>query len=328
MHWIQKNWFLIGLFVALALGFLLAPWSETINQGGSTSTVVVFALFLIAGLTLPTERITQDLSRVRLHVYTQLFIFLLVPIYFQTARLFFAEQFEGALLVGLFALSVLPTTISTGVVLTQSSGGNSVAALFNAALSNTAGVLISPLLLSILLSTSGRALPVSELLETLRDLSLTMLLPILIGQLARIRLKTWITTRKKTFGIVSNSLILVIVVLVFSRTAADPRFAELAPQLGWPALYIGISHLILVALAIMGAKLLRLPDKDQVAVMFMAPQKTLALGAPLLTIYFSGQSVAGFALLPLLIYHPLQILVAGFLKSLPLVRRAQESGKS
>jgi len=325
MQWLQKNWFLAGLLVALALGFLLAPWSEHISLGGWTSNVVVFTLFLIAGLTLPTDRIAQDLSRVRLHIYIQLFIFLLVPLYFQTARLFFAEQMEGALLVGIFALSVLPTTISTGVVLTQSSGGNSVAALFNAALANTAGILISPLLLSLLLSTSGRALPLTELLSTLRDLALNMLLPILLGQLLRIKLKHWVTKHKKKLGIASNSLILVIVVLVFSRTAADPRFTELARQLGWPALYIALSHLLLVALAILGAKLLRLPDEDQVAAMFMAPQKTLALGAPLLTIYFSGQSVAGFALLPLLIYHPLQILVAGILKALPLVRRTQKS---
>jgi sodium/bile acid cotransporter 7 len=314
--------------VALGLGFVLAPWSQAINLGGWTSNIVVFVLFLIAGLTLPTDRIAKDLSRVRLHLYIQLFIFLLVPLYFQTARLFFAEQMDGAILVGIFALSVLPTTISTGVVLTQSSGGNSVAALFNAALANTAGILISPLLLSLLLSTSGRALPLSQLLATLRDLALNMLLPILLGQLLRIKLKAWVAEHKKKFGIASNSLILVIVVLVFSRTAADPRFAELAPQFGWPALYIALSHLVLVALAILGAKLLRLPDQDQVAAMFMAPQKTLALGAPLLTIYFSGQAVAGFALLPLLIYHPLQILVAGFLKALPLLRRTQKSDES
>jgi sodium/bile acid cotransporter 7 len=185
-------------------------------------------------------------------------------------------------------------------------------------------VILSPLLLSLLLSTAGRPLPVSELLVTLRNLALNMLLPIAVGQLARRRLQSAITSHKKAFGVASNALILVIVVLVFSRTAADPRFAELAPQLGWPALYVLASHLLLVGLSLVLAKALRLPDRDQVAVMFMAPQKTLALGAPLLTIFFGNQEVLGFALIPLLLYHPLQILVAGFLKGLPVVARARE----
>ena len=59
-----------------------------------------------------------------------------------------------------------------------------------------------------------------------------------------------------------------------------------------------------------------------VTVLYAAPQKTLAMGAPLLTTYFAGDpETLGLALIPLLFYHPWQLLVAGMLKSSPLVRR-------
>ena len=48
---------------------------------------------------------------------------------------------------------------------------------------------------------------------------------------------------------------------------------------------------------------------------FVAPQKTLAMGVPLLSTYFAAQpEVLGIAMIPLLFYHPWQLLTAGVAK--------------
>ena len=70
-----------------------------------------------------------------------------------------------------------------------------------------------------------------------------------------------------------------------------------------------------------------MPREDRVALLYVAPQKTLALGVPLLSIYFADQDLLGVVLLPLVFYHPFQILVAGLLRSLPFVRAATESAQ-
>jgi solute carrier family 10 (sodium/bile acid cotransporter), member 7 len=315
MPWLKKNWFLVGLLAAMSLGYLLGEDGALFNPGGWTNRAIVFVLFLITGLKLPSDRIKQDLATPRLHVYLQLFIFLIVPLYFLTAIPLFGEAMDGQLIVGVLALAVLPTTVSSCIVFTQNSNGNTVAAVFNAALANTAGIFISPLLLSLLLSSSGRALPASQLINTLQGLALNMLVPIALGQLARFRLREWAVAHGKQLAVASNVLILVIVLLAFARTGADPNFARYAPQLGWPIAYLMGSHLVLIGLVSAGAALLRLDRKDRITALFVGPEKTLALGAPLLTIFFEGQDILGVALLPLVIYHPWQLLVAGVLVS-------------
>lgn len=322
--WLKRNWFLVGLFLSIAAGIGLAQLDVDLNPGGWTSRIIVIVLFLIAGVKLPTERIIQDLSNWKLHLFVQVFIFIVTPLYFLSASLLFRDTLDGQILVGIYALAVLPTTVSTGVVLTQSSGGNGVAALFNAAVANVAGIIISPLLLSLLLSSSGRALPTDELVQTLRSLALNMLLPIIAGQGIRAVASSWAKTHSRRLGVISNALILSIVLLSFVRIGADPRFAAAGPALVAPALYVVFSHVVLLGLVWLAGRVLRFEDRDLITVIFMAPQKTLALGAPLLSIYFAGQDVLGYALLPLIMYHSSQILIAGILKGLPLMKRYAE----
>jgi sodium/bile acid cotransporter 7 len=86
--------------------------------------------------------------------------------------------------------------------------------------------------------------------------------------------------------------------------------------MGLPILYIAVSHLIILGLAAMAAHLIGLSREDRISVVFAAPQKTLAMGIPLLTTYFAGrEELLGIAVIPLLFYHPFQLLVAGILKN-------------
>jgi sodium/bile acid cotransporter 7 len=310
---LKRNWFLLGLLLAMALGLGLGGRAGRLNPDGWTNRAIVLVLFLITGLKLPSDRIGRQLANPRLHLLTQAFIFAVAPLWFLTAIPLFDGVLDGQVLVGILALSVLPTTVSSCIVLTDRAGGNTVAAVFNAALANMAGIFISPLLLSLLLSGSGRALPAEQLLATLQGLALNMLLPIIVGQAIRFFAVDWVGRHARPLGTISNILILLIVVLAFARTAENPAFAGYAEQLVWPALYLMGSHLVLLGAAWFSGKLLGLGLRERIAVLFVAPQKTLAMGAPLLTLYFHGQDVLGIALLPLVIYHPWQLLIAGLL---------------
>ena len=110
-----------------------------------------------------------------------------------------------------------------------------------------------------------------------------MLIPIVVGQVARIRLKGWVDRAKTHLSTISNTLILLIVLFAMARTAGNQEFTTYLPQLPWPFLYLAVSHIVLVGLTIGLNRLLRLSPADQITALFVAPQKTLALGAPLLS---------------------------------------------
>ncbi len=323
---LARNWFLVGLLLALVLGMLLPGAAAVLNPGGRTSTFVVIVLFLVAGFTLPAEQIKGGLTNFKLHMYVQLFIFGVIPLYFFFTAPFFRGYLDGYLIYGMYALAVLPTTISTCVVFTQTTGGNTFGALFNSAVANVAGIFLSPLLLSLFLAGSGAALPPEEILAVLLTLTYTMLIPIGLGQALRLRFTATARRVKKRLSEASSALVLVIVFLTISRTASDPSFLGRLPQLSVPFLFLAVSHVLLVTLAYFGARVIGLSREDRICAMYTAPQKTMAMGIPLLTVYFAARpEVLALALFPLLFYHPFQLLTAGVIRGLPAFRNAVSS---
>ena len=321
---IQRNWFLLGILAAIALGMLLPEIGAGLNPGSRTSTAIVVALFVITGLTLPAETIWRGLRNIRLHLYLQVFIFCIVPLYFLATLTLTRSLIPESLRVGVFALACLPTTVSSCVIFAQMAGGNAVGALFNSTLANIAGIFLSPLILSFMLQNGLGVLPKGETIRILKDLALTIFLPFIAGQGARFLFaKAFISRRRSLFAILSNALILLIIFFAFCKSARNELLHDKAPQLLVPFLYLAVSHLILTAAAYGGARVLRLNGVDTIAVVFVAPQKTIAMGLPLLTTYFANDpQMLALAIVPLLFYHPWQLLVAGFLRSAPFIRKA------
>jgi sodium/bile acid cotransporter 7 len=320
LTWLRRNWFLLGILTALLLGFLLTGLGSVLNRGGIARTLLIVLLFLISGFTLPTEAITSGLKDYRLHIYIQIFIFLVIPGFFLLTTLPFRSLWDHQLYAGIFAVAVLPTTISSCIVFTQISGGNLMGTMFNAAAANILGVILSPLLLSLLMRGGGDPLPAAEVLKILRNLSLQMLVPIACGQILRQFFKQVATKQKKRLSVVSNIFILFILFFAFSKTARNPEFVGNLTAMIGPFAYLAAAHLLLLFIAYAGARLLHFGRENTISVLYTAPQKTLAVGVPLISTYFaSTPEVLGITLLPLVFYHAWQLLVAGFVKSSRLV---------
>ncbi len=323
MRFLQKNWFILALIGAILLGFVIPGWGIGLNPASITSTILVSLLFLIAGLTLPSEALKTGLMNFRLHIFVQIFIFIIVPLYFVTSSFVFKNRPE--VLIGIYSLAILPTTVSSCIVFTQVSKGNVAGTAFNATLANVAGVFISPLLLSLLLKDSGRQLPTDEILRIFLSLGYKMLLPLIIGQVLRRWIPSFARAQKKRLSLLSNAFIVVIVFFVFSKTSNNPVFRQHLGTMLLPFLYLAVSHIALLLLAYVGARLIGLKPDSIISVLYAAPQKTLSMGVPLLSTFFAGSpELIGFALLPILFYHPWQLLTAGILKSSPLMRSLQK----
>lgn len=317
ISFLKKNWFVLGIIVALILGFLVPDIGTFLNRGSIFSTVLIVLLFLIAGFKLPTETIKTGMKDIRVHIFIQLFIFVVIPAVIFLTSFPFRDVMDGKVAIGLYALACLPTTISSCIVFTQMSGGNLVATMFNASFANVIGVILSPVLLSIMLRSSADPLPVSELLAILRSLALKMLVPIIVGQIARKYAAALAKKMSKPLGTLSSCFILTIVFFSFSKTASNPSFREHLVMLIVPFLYLAAIHLVLLAASYFSAKAMRFSTENIISVLYAAPQKTLALGVPLISTFFADDpETLGIALLPLIFYHAWQLFIAGFLTRL------------
>lgn len=327
--WLAKNWFLLGIVTALLLGFLLPGGAGLLNPRSITSTAIVIVLFLIIGVTLPSETIKSGLKDIRLHLFIQLFVFGFIPLYFFLTTRLLNVYIDPRFQVGIIALACLPTTVSSCIVFTQISGGNVVGTMFNASFSNVVGIFLSPFLLSLYLKSAGQALPASEMMRIFLNLCLKMLLPIVVGQLNRQFIKKWVTKNRKKLGIANNGLILCVVFLAISKAASNPLFIESLKAMFLPMIFLAVSHLAFVFLVLGGTKVLRFSGPNVISSLFAAPQKTLAMGVPLLSTYFAGKpEVLATAILPLIFYHAWQLIVAGFIRSSGYVRKIEEDAEA
>jgi solute carrier family 10 (sodium/bile acid cotransporter), member 7 len=314
---ILKNWFILGIVVIIAIGISFPGIGINLNPKNISNNAVIVILFLITGLTLPSEALKSGLKNIKLHLFIQVCIFIITPAFFYLIGNVFSAVFSMPILIGIYALSVLPTTISSCIVFTSSVEGNVVGTMFNAAVANIIGIFISPLLLSLLLRDTYHAIPAEELGLIFKSLILKMFIPIIAGQGLRFFISNLIDKRKKILRVISNVLILLIILFSLSKTAGDPSFTEYLSGLALPFLILALANVVIIGTIFFSTRLFKFSEKDRISAVFAGSQKTMAMGVPLLSAFFAFQpELLGIVLMPLLFYHPWQLLVAAFVKGL------------
>ena len=316
MSWVRNNGFVLALLLAVVLAFLFpAPG----GQGGVLHAEFVnnFGIALILflqGLSLSLEKIKSGAGHWRLHLVVQTFTFVIFPLVgllFQVVVPWLWPSEPEPIRNGFLYLCVLPSTISTSVVLTAVARGNTAAALFNAALSNILGVILTPVLVELLMRKTGQSASIGPLL--LKIMMLT-LIPFFAGMSLRPVLLRWVEAYRPWVARISNTVIVFIVYSAFCDSVQSRIWERhglvttLLLFLFVVALFAGMSLLIYLT-----CRLLRLNREDLIAAYFCSVKKTLAMGVPLAMLIFGKRSDLSLILLPIMFYHPLQLFVNGLL---------------
>lgn len=328
--WLRRNWFVVSVIGAVVVAVVLrapilaADPSDVVRSLGRD--VAVVAIFVMIGMSLPTEEILPSLVRIRVHLLAQLFIFGIFPLMVLAVIAALGELFlTGAVIAGMCAVAVLPTTGSSCVVYTQAAHGNVVIATANAAISNTVGIVLSPLLLSLLLGAQGRAMDAQTFGGVVQGLVLRMLLPLIVGQVLRRLVHRVLADLSAALRDIS-SVGIVIVVFLSVSSALDNGFVEvMTGALGVGIALLLILHLLSVPLLWTIGRRSGLDYGDSVALVYVGSQKTLSLGAPLLSLYFAdAPELLATALVPLIAFHIFQMIAGGFVRGW-LLRREPAS---
>ncbi|KAK2519207.1 Slc10a7 [Columba guinea] len=147
------------------------------------------------------------------------------------------------------------------------------------------------------------------------QLFMTVVVPLIIGQIVRRYIKDWLERKKPPFGAISSCVLLMIIYTTFCDTFANPNI-----DLDKFSLIIIVFIIFSIQMSFMFLTFLfstrnnsGFTPADTVAIVFCSTHKSLTLGIPMLKIVFAGYEHLSLISVPLLIYHPAQILLGSLL---------------
>lgn len=311
--YIRKNWLLVGIIVCIILSLLNPHFGAKNGPLKPELTVkygAVSLIFFISGLSLKSDSIYHTLEQKRLHCFIQLFTFIFIPIFIQLLILVLnLFQVNPWILKGLITAACMPPPVSSAVILTRAAQGNEIAAIFNSVIGSFLGILITPLLLLINLGYTT----VIPLLDTIVQLSLTVLFPLFAGQL--IRKYTYFRGHSLPLNSIGQCALLFVIYTTFCDTFQYPEAMLSASDVLVTVFLVVLIQMVLMGISFSLGKRFRkyYSAEDLVAIMFCSTHKSLTLGIPILRIMFQGYMHLSQISLPLLVYHPTQIIIGGLL---------------
>ncbi|HEY0944790.1 MAG TPA: bile acid:sodium symporter family protein [Opitutaceae bacterium] len=307
------DWFLTGMAAAVVLAWL---FPEPGARGGWLQPEIltkagVALIFFLHGVGLSFAALKAGTLRWPLHLVVQATTFLVFPAIGFVALWLAGDRLGADLKLGIFYLCALPSTVSSSVALTAAARGNVPAAVFNATLSSLLGVFLTPLWIGLLLKTGGQPMPLGEVIL---DLVLWLVLPLLFGQVSRPLLGAFVLKHKKRVATIDRLTILLLVYTSFCDSMVQGVWSGHGVGMIL-ATILGSGVLFFVVMGIVGAvcDALGFPFADRIAAVFCGSKKTLASGVPMAQLIFGAHPGIGLILLPIMIYHPLQLIICGML---------------
>lgn len=316
---LQQQWFLLGMISAVVLGSLFPSFGA---RGGALHSEITVDLgialvFFLHGVNLPLASLRRGILAWRVHLLVQALTYAVFPLLWLVFYAMFNTWIPRDLMLGFCYLATLPSTISSSVAMTALARGDIPIAIFNATLSGLLGIVLTPLLISFLgdfsLQAGGSAHGMS-LGETMLNIAEMLLLPIVVGQLVRPFIGHWFTHIKAYTNNLDKLVILFIVYAAFCNSAQSGLWqhngiALIAITGAGDAIFLAI----ILWLSTFIARRLQFTREQEIAIVFCGSKKTLASGAPMASLIFGQHPALGMIVLPIMLYHQLQLFVCSWL---------------
>ncbi len=307
---VKKYWFLIGLLFVFIV--TVADASETVSSIGRWLKMhrgpdaVIVLIFFFSGLILNARQIRSGVMDFKGIVAALIIIFLVAPV---IGALFGAISMDTGVIIGIFLVAVMPTTLSSGVVMTGAAGGNMAQALVITILANGLAVFTIPVVLSLLLNlVGGSTVVVIDKLAIMIKLGFYVLLPLCIGLTIKIYAESFMDRFVHGLQMLNQFLVLAIVWMAMSQ--ARDAILNSGALVGIIFLLVFSFHGILLAVAGIFTGFLKLGKGRRESVIFMGGQKTLPLSIILQVSLFPQY---GLALVVCVLHHMIHLLMDGYL---------------
>ncbi|MEV0263809.1 bile acid:sodium symporter family protein [Streptomyces sp. NPDC050617] len=308
-RWLRRvDWYIVALLSTIGLATLLPARGASEDALGAATSVAIGLLFFVYGARLSPQAAFSGLRHWRLHLSILSFTFVVFPVLGLAFTTLPPYVLGAELATGLLFLCVLPSTVQSAVAFTSLARGNVAATVCSSSFSSLLGVFLTPLLAALLLqgeSEGGMRFSADQMLSIVVQL----LVPFGLGQAVRPWISGWITRHRRITMVCDRGSILLVVYSAFGKGVDAGIWGRLSPvRLGVLLALCALLLALVLAMSTWAAKRLGAGHEDRVTIVFCSSTKSLASGLPIASVLFAGQDV-GLAVLPLMLYHTLQLMV-------------------
>ncbi|WP_224653246.1 bile acid:sodium symporter family protein [Pectobacterium versatile] len=313
MGWLQRlriDKFLLVLILVVVTASILPAEGYVKVFFEHLTTAAIALLFFMHGAKLSREAITTGMGHWRLHLVVFASTFILFPLLGIGMSLLSPVVLTPTLYLGFLYLCALPATVQSAIAYTSMAGGNVAAAICSASASSILGVFLSPILVGLLMHTQGGE---TDTLHAIGSIIMQLMVPFVMGHLSRPLIAKWVERHRKLINITDRSSILLVVYVAFSEAVVQGIWGQINV---WSLLAVVGCSIVLLAIVLvvntLVARKMGFNTADEITIVFCGSKKSLANGIPMANVLFPAAAV-GAMVLPLMIFHQIQLMVCAAL---------------
>lgn len=294
----------------LAIAIALAAFVPAVGTGRDVAQAIangaIFILFLMNGMRIARRDIALGFANWRFLLPLVIWVFGVMALLGLGLSSLGGRFLAPSVALGFLFLGTLPSTVQSATSYSSLAGGNVALSVIAAALLNILGVFVT-VPLFFLLGGSGSG----EIgMDVVVKIMLLLVLPFALGQAIQDFTGSFIAQHKPKIAWIDRFAIATAIYVAFSGAVEQGIWSRVN---GFDWLLIGGMVVAFLVAGSLGAwasgALIGLARPDRISFLFAGSQKSAAIGAPLATILLAPD-VAGFVVVPLLLYHLFQLILA------------------
>lgn len=299
------NGFIAALLFSILVAWFFPQGPEVLPLKTITEIGIGF-IFFFYGLKLSPVEFKAGFYNFRVHILIQLTTFVVFPLLTLSFLPFFEAGTSSDLWLALFFLGALPSTVSSSIVMVSLARGNLPAAIFNASLSGLIGIVATPLWMSVFMAATSDF----RFGSVMQKLMLQIVLPLLVGLFLQKWLGNLARKNSKKISFFDKTVIILIVYSSFSAAFSTQLFTSVGlTDLLKLSLMVSVLFFVVYFALGFASKLIGLNTEDEIAAKFCGTKKSLVHGSVMVKVIFGNSAANALYLLPIMLYHILQLLV-------------------
>jgi len=303
---LKRYWFLVALLCLIPVGLWAPEPGLYVKEQGHIIPVFVGLMLGISGFSMDASSLVRQAFNWRAILPVFLSTFALAPAAAYGLALWLRPEGDPHFLPAMMIMAAQAGSLASALALTMMAGGNRELALVVTVLSNSLTVFLTPFILERAVGTTVQFDTMAMVLRML----LIVLLPILIGQLLRLKLWGRAESFRPVLKVVPQLIILLFVYVGFS-SGADKLGQGGGLLLRFLVACFAL-HTFLLGVMVLVSGMLKLSWPDRTAVILCGSQKTLPNGIYIWSHFFPANP---YGAVPLVLYHLFQLIVDTLLVS-------------